>query len=124
MTTLYKKEDLRSEERVSVDLPVEITWYDSEGIMFSERTRIEDVTSVGCRFGIGVELHPGDFISINRLVPVNQEMVTADQVLLFEIMWSARGGIRWSTGARKLEGEKLAKVKILLANYSAKRSSK
>ncbi len=115
MTVLYKRDNLRGEERISVDLAVEITWHDSERNTFSERTRVEDVTSVGCRFRVGRELHPGDFVSIKPLVR-GVKCLEAAQEQLFEIMWSAREEKRWTTGARGLEGEKLTKAKLLLSN--------
>jgi hypothetical protein len=92
--------------------------------MPSERTRLNDLARVGCRFEVGVELHPADIVSIRQLVPGSRNNVAANQLLLFEIIWSAQRGIRWSTGARKLEGEKLVKANILIANCASRRTEK
>jgi hypothetical protein len=90
---------------------VEITRYDAAGDVLTERTRIEDVTSVGCRFRTQTELQRGDTVSIRPLVP-GQKSLAGVQSQLFEIMWTAPQGTSWTSGARKLEGEKLANVKF------------
>src|SRR6267154_1555168 len=99
MAILYKKEDQRAEERIFVNLPVEISWRDAKGNSFTERTRIEDVTSVGCRFRTQLELHTGDVVSIKRLTP-RPKTTTSEQKQEFKIMWSAHEGTHWSSGAR------------------------
>ena len=125
MSTLYKREEkppaaaknLRSEERICVDLPVEITRFDTEGNLFTEQTRIDDITTVGCRFRIQAELQRGDIVSIRPLVQ-GQKSLAAERPQLFEIMWAAQQGSHWTAGARKLEGEKLANVKFPPANHT------
>ncbi len=101
MAILYKKENQRAEERISVNLAVEISWTDSKGNNFSERTIIEDVTSVGCRFRSQVELHAGDLVSI---LPIGASLkgMAGEQKQEFKIMWCAHEGTHWSTGARKV----------------------
>jgi hypothetical protein len=105
MTVLYRKES-RSEERISVDIIVEITWRDPEGNPVTERTRIEDVTSVGCRFRIQVQLQRGEVISI-MAVSQGKMGLANGELQLYEIMWSAQEGSKWNTGALRLKGEKL-----------------
>jgi hypothetical protein len=130
MATLFKRNkesepsgNLRSEERILVNLPVELTKFDPEGNTLIEQTKIEDVTSVGCRFTTPAEFHRGDIISILPLAP-GQKSLAGSQPQLFEVMWAARLRARWTTGARRLEGEKLASVKFLPANYSPSDTSK
>jgi hypothetical protein len=101
MAILYKKENQRGEERISVNLPVEISWKDSKGNNLTERTIIEDVTSVGCRFRLQVELHPGEVVSILPLGPGLNSMA-GEEKMQFKVMWAAHEGIHWSTGARKV----------------------
>jgi hypothetical protein len=108
---------IRHEERILANFSVELTWFSAEGKMFTEQTRIEDVTSVGCRFSAAVEFHRGDVISIKPLT-VGQRSLAGVRAQLFEVMWAASLGGRWTTGARKLEGEKLANVKFPPASYS------
>ncbi len=125
MANVYKMElepsdalnNRRREERISINLSVEITRYDAAGTIFTERTRIEDVTSVGCRFRTQAELKRGETVSIRPLVP-GEKSLAGVQPQLFEIMWAAPQGTSWTAGARKLEGEKLANVKFPPGSYS------
>jgi len=107
----------RGEERITVDLPVEITRYDPEGNMLLERTRIEDVTSVGCRFRTQAELRRGEIVSVKALGRGENNRAD-EQPQLYEIMWAAPQGTSCTAGARKLAGEKLASVKFPPANHS------
>jgi hypothetical protein len=116
MTVLYRKES-RNEERISVDILVEITWHNPEGNAVTERTRIEDVTSVGCRFRIQVQLQRGEVVSILALSHGKTSLANG-QLQLYEIMWSAQEGSRWNTGALRLEGEKLTKAFFPQSNSS------
>ncbi len=113
----------RAEERITVDLPVEITRYDPEGNMLLERTRIEDVTSVGCRFRTQAELRRGEIVSVKALGRGENNRAD-EQPQLYEIMWAAPQGTSWTVGARKLAGEKLANVKFPPANHSHSPTSK
>ena len=131
MATLFKRakelsdpsRNQRIEERILVNLAVELTRFDSDGNILVEQTKIEDVTSVGCRFTTQVEFHRGDIVSIQPLV-VGQKCFSQVQPQLFEIMWAAPLGRRWTAGARKLEGEKLAGAIFPPANYSPPATSK
>jgi hypothetical protein len=107
----------RGEEGILANFSVELTCFNAEGKMFVEHTRIEDVTSVGCRFTAAVQLRRGDIISIKPLT-AGQRSLSGVQPQSFEVMCAAPFGGRWTTGARKLEGEKLANVKFHPANYS------
>jgi hypothetical protein len=113
----------RTEERIAVDLPVDITRYDEEGNACTERTRIDDVTSVGCRFRTQAELQHGDIVSVKALGR-GENNRDDEQPQLFEIMWAAPQGTGWAVGARKLAGEKLATVTFPPANHSASPTSK
>lgn len=103
MVVLCAKEK-RSELRISVDLPVEITHYDPQGNMFTERTRIQDISKMGCRFLMQVELQRGHVVSIRSLGPSEMHLEEG-QFHLYEVRWTARQGICWTTGALNLEAE-------------------
>ena len=105
----YDQEN-RREQRIAMDLSVEITRYDLQGRMFTERTRIEDISKKGCRFKLRVELQAGDIVSIRPLVPGDPYLGQDEQLQLYEIRWAAQLGTRWNTGAFKLESEDLADV--------------
>ncbi|SRR5258708_39898146 len=131
MVTLFKREvplpepsdNRRSEERLLVDLPVELTRLDADGNILIEQTKIEDVTSIGCRFTTQVEFHRGDVISIRPLAS-GQKSLAKNEPQPFEVMWASKLGSRWTTGAKKLESEKLASFKIPPANDPPSDTSK
>jgi|SRR5579872_113587 len=131
MVKLFNREDksldpaknLRREERFLVNVPVEHTRRDSQGNAQVEHTRIEDVTSVGCRFTTQVEFHRGDIISIRPLAP-GQKSLEGSEPQLFEVMWASSLGSRWTAGAKKLEGEKLGSVDLPGANGFPSQTSK
>jgi len=131
MVTLFKREvplpqpseNRRREERLLVNLPVELTRIDPDGNVLIEQTTIEDVTSIGCRFTTQVEFHRGDIISI-RSHASGQKSLEESEPQPFEVMWTSKLGGRWTTGAKKLEGEKLASAKTPPANDSPSDTSK
>ena len=131
MVTLFKREvplpepsgNLRSEERLLVNLAVELTRLDLDGKVLVEQTKIEDITSIGCRFTTQVEFHRGDIISLRPLA-AGQKSLAKSEPQPFEVMWASKLGGRWTTGAKKLEGEKLASAKIPPANDSPSNTSK
>ncbi len=131
MVTLFKREvplpqpseNRRREERLLVNLPVELTRIDPDGNAIIEQTTIEDVTSIGCRFTTQVEFHRGDIISIRPLAS-GPKSLEESEPQPFEVMWASKLGGRWTTGAKKLEGEKLAGVKIPPASDSPSDKSK
>jgi hypothetical protein len=119
MTILLQRKNFHREERVTVDCIVDIARLDSTNTGRVERTRIEDVTSVGCRFTMHEEVRAGEIVSIKPLLPGSKSL-EGEGEQLFEVMWSAQSGTRWTAGAKKVEGEKLAELKTFYANRSAR----
>ena len=113
----------RREERLSVSIPVEITGVDRAGHLFTERTLVEDITEIGCRFDIRTQLQCGDIIAVKLLEPGEKSM-THGQPHLFEVVWAAHHRTVCTVGARKLQGEKLAKAKFPPPNYSPRHPAK
>jgi hypothetical protein len=113
----------RREDRLSVSIPVEITGIDRVGHLFTERTLVENVTEVGCRFNTQTQLQCGEIVAVKPLEPGEKSM-TREQLQLFEIVWVAHHKAGCTVGARKLEGEKLANVKFPPSNPSLRRRAK
>jgi hypothetical protein len=99
----------RKEQRFSVDLPVEISWYDPKGNRFTERNRIQDISKMGCRFKLQVELQRGDVVSVLALGPSATRM-EGEQLILHEVRWTTPDGTGWITGTLRLEDEGLNRV--------------
>jgi hypothetical protein len=108
----------RREVRVLVnDIPAEVMGIDRAGHLFNERAFVKDVTDLGCRFDTRAQLRCGDIVAVKPLEP-GEKVLTDQQSQLFEVMWAANHGTSCTVGARKLQGEKLAKVKFPPPNYS------
>ena len=107
MVTVPQPAEKRNEQRLAVDVPVEIITYDLEGNMFTERTRIEDITKMGCRFRANAQLQRGDIVLVRPLA-ASATRLNEGELELYEVRWTSpeRGG--WTTGTLKLEPEDLA----------------
>src|ERR1700730_5608455 len=107
----------RREERVSVNIPAEVTGIDRAGRLFSEQTFVKDVTDSGCHFETRAQLQCGDIVSVKPLEPA-EKIMTNEEYQFFEVMWAANHGSKWTVGTRRLQGEKLANAKFPPPNYS------
>jgi hypothetical protein len=113
----------RREDRLPVSIPVEITGIDCVGHLFTERTSVENVTEIGCRFNTRTQMQCGEIVAVKPLEPGKKSM-THEQLQLFEIVWAAHHRAGCTVGARKLQGEKLANVKFPLLHSPPKRRSR
>jgi len=113
----------RREDRLPVNIPVEITGIDRAGHLFTERTLVENVTEIGCRFNTRTQMQCGEIVAVKPLEPGKKSM-THEQLQLFEIVWAAHHRAGCTVGARKLQGEKLANAKFPPLIASPKRRSK
>src|SRR5258706_14418780 len=113
MVTLFKREvplpepsgNQRSEERLLVNLPVELTRFDLDGKVLVEQTKIEDITSIGCRFTTQVEFHRGDIISIRPLT-AGQKSLAKSEPQPFEVMWVPKLEGLGTTAEKNLKAKK------------------
>jgi hypothetical protein len=97
----------RREERLSVNIPVEITGIDRAGLSLNEQTFVEDVTEHGCRFGARTRLQCGDIVTVKPLEP-GMKILKHEQPQLFEVVWAAYHSKGCTVGTRKVQGEKFA----------------
>lgn len=96
--------DRRMDKRLLINAQVEITGVDSGGNPFTERTKVEDFSNVGCRFGTQIFPRRGSTVAIK---PLGQEgeHLPSEQAKLFEIMWAVRQATGWTVGARAFKRE-------------------
>ena len=59
----------RADHRIFLHSSVEITGVDDAGRQFAERSRLEDVGNLGCRFSMQNAVHPGGILGIEPLGP-------------------------------------------------------
>jgi len=97
----------RTEKRVLVNVPVEVTALDEVGKPIAERSFLEDVSDLGCRLTTHGPMKQGDTIALKILNRDGNDLPGCEQ-LLYEIMWVAPKVRGQTVGARLLQGEKLA----------------
>ena len=122
-TSILHVIERRTERRVLVHVPVEVTEIDGEGRPITERTFIEDVSDFGCRFTTGGPVKQGDTVALRILGRYGNNLPDEDS-RLYEIMWVAPKDQRFTVGARLLQGEKLANAKFPPGNGKQERHPK
>ena len=113
----------RREERLSVNIPVEITGIDRVGHLLNEQTFVEDVTEHGCRFGARTRLQCGDIVTVKPLEP-GMKILKHEQPQWFEVVWAAYHRKGCTVGTRKVQGEKFATAEFPPPNCSPRPPSK
>jgi hypothetical protein len=109
----------RSERRILVNVPVEVTEIDGEGHHITERTFIEDVSDFGCRFSTRGLMKQGDKVSVKLLGP-NGSALPDEEPHLYEIMWVARKEHSSTVGARMVKVEKSVDINFSQDNGGQK----
>ena len=102
----------RADARLIVNAPVEIAGTSNNECPFTERTVIENVSDVGCRFSMRGAVQKGDTIAVRLLAQDGQSLLD-EPAKLFEVMWVEFRTSSLFVGARILSGEKLDKAKLL-----------
>jgi len=95
----------RADARLIVNAPVEIAGTSNNECPFTERTVIENVSDVGCRFSMRGAVQKGDTIAV-RLLAQDRKTHLDEPAKLFEVMWTSRGTSGVMVGARFLRREK------------------
>ncbi len=113
----------RMDKRLLINAQVEITGIDSAGNPFTEQTKVEDFSDVGCRFWTRNLLRRGGTVAIK---PLGQDGEGLPQELtkLFEIMWAVRRTMGWTVGARAFQSENSVNRGSSPANHSPEEAVK
>ena len=120
---IFLIERRRTEQRVLVNVPVEVTFETGEGNRVTERTFIEDVSDLGCRFTTRAPAHQGDTVSLRFVGPTDRRMPN-EEARHYKIMWVAPHGRGSTVGARLVTGEKPAEVEAVQAASTETHHSK
>lgn len=102
---IFLIERRRAEKRMLVNVSVEVTFETGEGNPVTERTFIEDVSDLGCRFTTRAPAHQGATVSIRFVGPAGRRMPD-EEPRHYQIMWVAPHGRGSTVGARLVKGEK------------------
>ncbi len=79
----------QSEEPLSIIIPVEIKGIDGAGHLFTERTKAEEVTEIGCRFAARTELQCGDIVAV-KPIERGKKCLRHEQPQMFEVTWTVQ----------------------------------
>jgi hypothetical protein len=120
---IFLIERRRTEQRVLVNVPVEVTFETGEGNRVTERTFIEDVSDLGCRFTTRAPAHQGDTVSLRFVGPTDRRMPN-EEARHYKIMWVAPHGRGSTVGARLVTAEKPAEVEAVHAASTETHHSK
>lgn len=120
---LFVVDRRRTERRILTNVPVEVTQLDDEGHPVKEKTFIEDVSDFGCRFSTRRTIRQGETVAV-RILGSHGNVLPDEEPRYYEIMWVAPKGQGFTSGARVLQGEKLANVKFPAENGKPKQAPK
>jgi len=116
-------DERRVSTRFLLHSQVEITGVDESGLQFAERTRVEDVSDLGCRFSIRGAVHEGSIIGVELLGPEGEDLSDEFPRLLV-IVWAKRPGDRLTVGARSLREDELSNPGFHTNSSASKISAK
>lgn len=122
-TSIVNLANRRAEKRILVNVPVEVTEMNADGQPVTERTFIEDVSDLGCRFSMRRPVRQGDTVAVRILGP-NGSSLPDQEPRYYEIMWVAPKKQGAAVGARVLQGEKLASFKLHLQKHGQSSDAK
>jgi hypothetical protein len=100
-------DERRTNRRSFLHSEVEITSVDRSGLQFVERSRVEDVSDLGCRFSLRGAVHQGSVLGVKPLGP-HGEKLEDEFARLFLVVWVKRKRNRLTVGARSLREDELA----------------
>jgi len=86
---------------------VQITGVDETGLQFVERSRLEDIGDLGCRFSLRGAVRPGSVVGVMPLGQ-NGEPLIDELPRLFVVIWIKRKGKRMTVDARSLRDDELS----------------
>jgi hypothetical protein len=122
-SNLFVVDRRRTERRILVNVPVEVTQLDDAGHPVKEKTFIEDVSDFGCRFSTRRTIRQGATVGM-KILGSHGDILPEEEPRYYEIMWVAPKEHGFTAGARVLQGEKLANVKFPLENSRPKQAPK
>jgi len=100
-------DERRTDTRFFLHSQVEITGVDDSGFQFAERSHLEDVGDMGCRFSMRNVVHQGGILGVEPLGP-DGENFPDEYSRLFVVIWVKCRGDRFMVGTRCLLEDELS----------------
>ena len=112
----------RTNRRLLLHSPVEVSGIDESGFQFVEQTRLEDAGDAGCRFSTRNLIRPATIFALQLLGP-DGEPLPEEYPRLFIVVWVKREAGRRTVGARCLLGDGLSGPRLTPQNRTSKIST-
>jgi hypothetical protein len=104
-STSFAGPERRREERVPRALPIGVSGFDRNGRFFTERTSTCDVSSLGCRFPLRVEMGKDSVVAI-RVIRRGNGLEADSPPVLFRLAWVQQAEHGWTLGAEQLQPDR------------------
>ena len=98
--------DRRSEIRIQLVFPIEVSGFDRGGKYFIERTMTSNVSENGCRFHIKTEVLNGVMLAL-KVVSRDSPAIVSGHPLLFQVVRVTRDAEGWTLGVIKFQPENI-----------------
>jgi hypothetical protein len=92
----------RREPRIHLNVPIEVSGFDSCERFFTERTSTLDVSDSGCKFRLSSQVKKDSVVAIRVLRGLHGPEPDS-RTVLFRIAWVERVEHHWIAGAEKLQ---------------------
>jgi hypothetical protein len=99
----------RAYQRFLLHSPIELSGVEASGRQFAERSYVEDVSELGCRFTLRSPVERGGILGVEPLGPEGEKLAD-DFPRLFVIIWVKPKGDRFTVGARCLLENELTDI--------------
>ena len=99
--------DRRTDKRFFLHSQVEITGVEDSGFQFTERSHLEDVGDLGCRFSMRNVVQQGSILGVKPLGP-DGENIPDEYSRLFVVVWVKCREDRLMVGTRCLLEDELS----------------
>lgn len=101
--------DRRQESRIALAVHVEVTGFDVDGKFFTEVTRTIDISKSGCGLPLKHRVGRGGILAI-KILDKDGKQPAGQKPFLYQVARCNPGGIGWTVGVAKLQGESLWSV--------------
>jgi hypothetical protein len=99
-------QDRRSERRILLSCPIEVSGFNNKGEFFTERTTTADISESGCRFQVKAQVETGAILALKLISRHNSETLPK-RPFLYEVARVTPERDGWTLGVVKLQPESI-----------------